>query len=718
MTNRQQTNQDFIDEGLLLVTMKGKLLGFPIIVMLLLGAVFSFSNDSIVEEWLRNNSVVSGPDNTETLSIQTEEQWIVLVIDFQSGTLDRTNMIESAEEMLIPQASDYFHEMSQGTVSVTVNIHNKMLVASQPLSYYGSDNGVERDSAADGTHMPMLLAEEAITASSRDIDWSKYDLDGDKKVDRLLILHTSVGQETGGNSNRIWSHFTTFQDPVILPNGYTAGHYAMASLGSGHEGFGTAMHEMLHQMGAYDLYPSDGQQSSLWKGVGDWDIMASGNWNDNGRTPALPMSSTMETIGLNTFETLTFDWVEYDNYCQSESIIYSGIDNYGVDYKIPISESEFVWVEYRGGNVYEQSLPGMGLLVSYQDTTIDGYEDNSLNVNNKRPYLKIIEADDNNELLNGLNQGQASDLFSNGSIFGNQGVEIRNHDGVLVDWYAEVIINSDVEIIFKTSSCINQFEIDLPNHAITILPNEPISILTQADISCIIGNNLVSTDGRLVSISPTGINPNQSTELLITFSSAAQHNSKTKLLGNITCGDEIRDINIEILSLTIVPQDSAFDSTIPVSPQSSIDIPIESLGQGSQVFDYKIDGPLSRISDSEQTLRLNGANDILVLDIDPKGLLVNNMIVNGEIKIYDSNGNNWNIDVTLTAESAASNSINDYVNGGQLIGLACIFAALWVFLTMKDSATENQSTAVTDNKNGTLSPKEMQFDAWGRLLDD
>ena len=45
--------------------------------------------------------------------------------------------------------------------------------------------------SADGTHMPMILADEAITASSRDIDWSKYDLNGDKKVDRLLILHTS-----------------------------------------------------------------------------------------------------------------------------------------------------------------------------------------------------------------------------------------------------------------------------------------------------------------------------------------------------------------------------------------------------------------------------------------------------------------------------------------------------------------------------------------------
>ena len=94
------------------------------------------------------------------------------------------------------------------------------------------------------------------------------------------------------------------------------------------------------------------------------------------------------------------------------------------------------------------------------------------------------------------------------------------------------------------------------------------------------------------------------------------------------------------------------------------------------------------------------------------------MIVNGVIKISDSNGNNWNIDVTLTAESAAGKSINDYINGGQLIGLACIFAAFWVFLTMKDSAEENQTTTMTDNKDGIPSKEDMHYDAWGRLLDD
>ena len=58
---------------------------------------------------------------------------------------------------------------------------------------------------------------------------------------------------------------------------------------------------MLHQMGVYDLYPSDGQQTSVWKGVGDWDIMASGNWNDDVNL-ALPMSSTLETIDLTTMK--------------------------------------------------------------------------------------------------------------------------------------------------------------------------------------------------------------------------------------------------------------------------------------------------------------------------------------------------------------------------------------------------------------------------------
>ena len=42
---------------------------------------------------------------------------------------------------------------------------------------------------------------------------------------------------------------------------------------------GVLVHEMLHQMGAVDLYDvhSDAPTRN-WHGLGDWDVMASGNW--------------------------------------------------------------------------------------------------------------------------------------------------------------------------------------------------------------------------------------------------------------------------------------------------------------------------------------------------------------------------------------------------------------------------------------------------------
>ena len=45
----------------------------------------------------------------------------------------------------------------------------------------------------------MNLASEVINSNKNQLNWSKYDLNSDGYVDRLLILHTTVGQEVGGN---------------------------------------------------------------------------------------------------------------------------------------------------------------------------------------------------------------------------------------------------------------------------------------------------------------------------------------------------------------------------------------------------------------------------------------------------------------------------------------------------------------------------------------
>ena len=102
----------------------------------------------------------------------------------------------SAEKHAKPHAQEHFDTLSHGTVNLEIDIHNVMFTAANPMTSYGVDNGAERDSAVDGTHLPMMLAEEPIVEFSDSIDWSKYDLDNDGTVDRLMILHTAIGQET------------------------------------------------------------------------------------------------------------------------------------------------------------------------------------------------------------------------------------------------------------------------------------------------------------------------------------------------------------------------------------------------------------------------------------------------------------------------------------------------------------------------------------------
>ena len=142
--------------------MKGGIIGIPVIFILLAGAVFSFANDDLVEDWLRNNSLVVESEDGETLPIQDNESWLVLIVEFSDSNNQQDRMISAAETMLIPHAQNYFNELSHGSVNLQIDIHNVMFTAPNTMSTYGSDNGVERDSGIDGTHLPMNLAEEVV----------------------------------------------------------------------------------------------------------------------------------------------------------------------------------------------------------------------------------------------------------------------------------------------------------------------------------------------------------------------------------------------------------------------------------------------------------------------------------------------------------------------------------------------------------------------------
>ena len=685
-------------------------------VLFLLGT-FSFAFNGEIDSWIRDNSITIEEEEINTLGLQNDELWPVFIVDFEGGNSGWG--ITDAEEILIPEAANYFEQFTDYSTNLQIDIIEEITIPEYGMEYYGKDFGIQRDSTSDGTHLPMNLAKEVVEDHLSNIDWSKYDLDNDGWVDRLLILHTAIGQEEGGNSERIWSHFTTFDEAIDLPNDLKVGHYTMASLGTGESGFGTIIHEMLHQMGAYDLYPAHGSANiNSWKGIGDWDIMANGNWNGGGKWPAIPSASTVAEIGGQSHIEVDMDWLDsVEGFCQGPIYTLEAISKGGNSLKVPISQSEFIWIEFRDNFGYDSYLPGSGILVTYQDLTNGDFESNELNINPDRPYLSVIEADGNNALKTGSNDGESGDVFTNNSSFGSSGIVIRNHDGIMVQWNVNVEISDTAKINFSSGNCKPKFTIDGPDHGISLLPNEPIEFLMASQESCDLSHSLLSSDGRWLISDTISLTGNEERIVKMNFSRAGTTNSEVMITGSVSCSDTTYDIEIKLLTLARRPIETKFYGETDAYTTTKIEIPIDSEGTGLQKFNMHLDGPISRISDVEEQIDLNG-DDVLVLTIDPKGLLTPNMLVKGQIELYDSIGEIWLIEIELKAKNKDSNGFQQILTPGNTISMAFILSSIWVVLGMREKKKMDQNVSNIEKTTIIELEKTVELDAWGRRIDE
>ena len=99
------------------------------------------------------------------------------------------------------------------------------------------------------------------------IDFSSFIRQNLKKMGKVVL------------ASSIWSHYSEFESKIDISGEKTISDYVISSMQSSNYR-GTMVHEMLHQLGAIDLYPVHDEVSSIpWKGIGAWDLMASGNWN-------------------------------------------------------------------------------------------------------------------------------------------------------------------------------------------------------------------------------------------------------------------------------------------------------------------------------------------------------------------------------------------------------------------------------------------------------
>ena len=683
--------------------------------LFLCSGLWAWVNDETIDDWIVQQVITANEDHPDLLGLQTNETWFVVVVDFPDFPATEAWGIDEAENLVTQSAVDYLDQLSGGTTEIDVIVHEEVVRATSNLAVYGEDNDA-RDTDSKGTFLPNQLATYVIEAIKDDVEWSEFDLDDNGEVDRLLILHSTKGQEENpSRTERIWSHFTHFEEPIGVEDSMLAHHYTMASLQTGTSGVGTILHEMMHQMGAVDLYPVHDETSfQSWKGLGDWDIMASGNWNGAGRWPALPTGASMELLDSPRIIDLDLTWPAGTSQpCLGPTITMEGTSEGGEILRVPLGTSEAVFIELRTDFGYDSRLPGHGVLVTYQDQSVGDIDDNEVNTNPNLPWLMVIEADGRQDLVSGANQGEASDAFTNGSQFGANGVEIRTHDGVLVPWTAKVLVENETTIEFSSMNCSPNVPLNLPDHGATILSTGTIN--TEVPITTICSSQLSSSDGRAVELTP-----HQSETYHLNFSSTGTPNSIALLTGFIECGDDVFDIEYTVHTLNRIPIESYYSGQVNVDSNTLLEVPIDSMGANSQRLSVHIDGALSRVSSGATSVTL-GENSTYALTIEPNGLLVNNMIVQGTIELHTEEGQQWVIQIELTAEREDEEFLATYRTPGRIIAilmftLTLYFTAMSLQVPAKETTTVNTDAKSVESREAT--PTDEDIDPWGRVLDE
>ncbi len=601
----------------------------------------------VIDDWLSNTIQTQNSSNEEILvGIQENENWLIIPVSFQGDNFD----LDKAQSILESEgpASSYIEQISAEQSILNATILDEVWVSSYNINFWGEDSESGRDSGSDGAGVDNLV-ENAVKDMLSGRDLSPWDFDNNGIVDRLLILHSANPQEISGGSSSIWSHMSGLDNPVKIGK-WSINHYTIASTKSG---VGTIVHEMLHQMGAFDLYDVHSSlPTSNWNGIGVWGIMASGNWNGNGNTPALPSSSTLELIGIE--RGILVD----PNYGGNFTL--SPISDGGNYLNLIIGPGENIKITNRGNYGFDTSLPGHGILVEHQDTNNGDTGSNLVNTDSKNAWLKIIEADGDDALIRNKDSGSGGDVFTDGDIFGNtdtsNGMIIYDNRGRLVSWSASVEYLGNDDYLISITPIINTDKINI------ITPRQPVELLNQESLFVEVVNSEVC-DFKIQIQTHNGNVINQTVEKLPigVISVPVMKIDETyplsgNIIGTMVCDSNFRQIDLRWHNVGHRIISDSFFLMIDHDKENTYSILPEYDGDSSRFYNIEIQGAASRIATLEQSQNIIPGDEIEV-SVNPDGLLLPGMIARGELVLVDNFGIELRIPVTFEAKSTLNSNV-------------------------------------------------------------
>ncbi|MDR2362170.1 MAG: M6 family metalloprotease domain-containing protein [Prevotellaceae bacterium] len=239
---------------------------------------------------------------------------------------------------------DFYRENSYGKMDLTIAVAGPY-TASNTTSYFANNT--------------QAFAREAALAADADVNYADFAVDG--RVETFHIIFAGYGDEAVGNGQQIWSHKWQLSSQLTLDgvrlSVYSCSPELQSSSGSRLTNIGVICHELCHVFGAPDYYDTNEESSGgYFLGTGDWDLMANGSWNDNGRTPA----------HINMFQKILYGWVEPTELSTPEQNIVdmpNSAEN-AIAYTISAhTDGEMYVLENRQQTGFDAYVPGHGLLI-------------------------------------------------------------------------------------------------------------------------------------------------------------------------------------------------------------------------------------------------------------------------------------------------------------------------------------------------------------------
>lgn len=333
-------------------------------------------NTSAKSQEKRNGSV---PHTVRSQNVVGTRRVLVILMQYTDLSMVKSrndfnelfNGIGYSEDGAQGSVCDFYTDVSYGQLQLTCDVVGPF-TCRHDRKYYGGN-----DRNGDDSH-PEELFEEAIKQVVGHVSLKDYDADDDGFVDNVHVIFAGHGEEAGASDDAIWSHEATFFQPYEI-QGMKIDRYSCApelrgNRGSGISRIGPHCHEIGHALGAMDYYDTNYEDDGDFIGTGDWDVMASGSWNNEGITPA----------DFNPYvKAYDFGWISPKDLPSGDVTIRPSCIDSGNYFILKSSYSaDYFLIENRSKEKWGYGVPGAGLLVFHIHPEL---ANSGNNINSKAP---------------------------------------------------------------------------------------------------------------------------------------------------------------------------------------------------------------------------------------------------------------------------------------------------------------------------------------------